>query len=71
MAVPNEKPKKKSLLVSKNQAKKMANLDSGSFRTYLEQRGLEPDDMPEKEKLEMMKEMLRDLGFDPMEFGYK
>ena len=49
----------------------MANLDSGSFRTYLEQRGLEPDDMPEKEKLEMMKEMLRDLGFDPMEFGYK
>ena len=68
MAIPK---KKKSVLKSKSDIKKMANLDSLSFRSYLEERGLEPDSMPEKEKMKIIKEMLEDLGIDPMEFNYK
>lgn len=62
MAIPKNKtkPKKKKSLL------KVANLNSGDFRIFLEQQGMEPDSMSTKEKEKMFNEMMESLGLDPV-----
>ena len=62
MAIPKDKtkPKKKKSLL------KVANLNSGDFRIFLEQQGMEPDSMSTKEKEKMFNEMMESLGLDPV-----
>jgi hypothetical protein len=66
VAIP--KGKKKTVLKSKSAVKKMASLNSRELRDYVTERGMEFDSMTDSEKRKELDEMIKDLGFDPVDF---